>query len=213
MRTIDLQTWPRREHFEIYNSFDHPHFGMCANVDLTEFKPYVKDHGLSITMAIVYMITRTANQIPEFRFRIHPGEVVEHEVVHPSTTILAGDDLFTFSWFDYFESFSLFSAKAAERIEAAKLHPSLKDLPGRDDFLFMTAIPWVTFTSFIHPMHLQPPDSVPRFAWGKFFQQGDRLFMPLGVQAHHALMDGVHMGRFYQTIQDYFDQPESVLDS
>jgi chloramphenicol O-acetyltransferase type A len=213
MRTIDLQTWPRREHFEVYNSFDHPHFGMCANVDLTEFQPYIKDRSLSITLAIVYLITRTANQIPEFRYRIQSGGVVEYDVVHPSTTVLAGDDLFTFCWFDYCESFPLFRAHAVERIEAAKMHPSLKDFPERDDFIYMTAIPWVTFTSFIHPIHLQQPDSIPRFAWGKIFHQGDRSFMPLGVQAHHALMDGIHMGRFYQTIQEFFHQPESVLDS
>jgi chloramphenicol O-acetyltransferase type A len=37
MRSIDLRTWPRREHFQLYSSFDHPHFGLCANVDLTAF--------------------------------------------------------------------------------------------------------------------------------------------------------------------------------
>jgi chloramphenicol O-acetyltransferase type A len=54
---------------------------------------------------------------------------------------------------------------------------------------------------------------VPRFAWGKFFDEGERRKMPLGVQAHHALMDGVHVGRFYETVQDYLDQPDAVLGS
>lgn len=211
MRTIDLQTWPRRDHFRLYSTWDHPHFSMCANVDLTEFHPFVKQMGFSITVVIAYLITRTANSIPEFRYRIRPEAVVEHEVVHPSTTILTRDDLFTFCWFDYHESFRLFSVNAVERVASAKLHPTLENIPGRDDFLYMTAIPWVSFTSFIHPMHLQPPDSVPRFAWGKFFQENDRLLMPLGVQAHHALMDGFHMGKFFTIIQDYFHQPEVVL--
>jgi len=211
MRTIDLQSWPRYEHFKVFNTFDHPHFGMCANVDLTKFQPFVKQNGFSITVAIVYLITRTANRIPEFRYRIRPEGVVEHEVVHPSTTIMSGDDLFTFCWFDYYESFPRFSTGAAERIDSAKLHPTLENISGRDDFLYMTAIPWVSFTSFIHPMHLQPPDSVPRFAWGKFFQEGERVMMPLGVQVHHALMDGFHMGRFYLTIQEFFHQPEVAL--
>jgi chloramphenicol O-acetyltransferase type A len=184
---------------------------MCANVDLTEFHPFVKQMGFSITVVIAYLITRTANSIPEFRYRIRPEAVVEHEVVHPSTTILTRDDLFTFCWFDYHESFRLFYVNAVERVASAKLHPTLENIPGRDDFLYMTAIPWVSFTSFIHPMHLQPPDSVPRFAWGKFFQENDRLLMPLGVQAHHALMDGFHMGKFFTIIQDYFHQPEVVL--
>jgi chloramphenicol O-acetyltransferase type A len=77
--------------------------------------------------------------------------------------------------------------------------------------LFMTAIPWVSFTSFMHPMNLQPPDSVPRFAWGKFFKDGDRIKMPLGVQVHHALMDGIHVGRYYNAVQEYLGMPESTL--
>jgi chloramphenicol O-acetyltransferase len=38
---------------------------------------------------MVYAITRAANAIPEFRYRIRPGQVVEHEVVHPGITVLA----------------------------------------------------------------------------------------------------------------------------
>jgi chloramphenicol O-acetyltransferase type A len=75
----------------------------------------------------------------------------------------------------------------------------------------MSAIPWVSFTSFNHPMHYHPSDSVPRFAWGKVFTQGERKLMPLDVQGHHALMDGIHMGKYYAAVQGYLDVPGSVL--
>ena len=211
MRHINLETWSRHEHFKVFSAFDHPHFSMCANVDLTIFYPVVKQRGLSSNVAIVYVIARAANAIPEFRYRIRAGKVVEHEIVHPATTILTDEDLFTFCTFDYTEDFSLFAARAAEQIAYVKEHLTLEDEPGRDDLLFMTAIPWVSFTSFMHPMHLQPADSVPRFAWGKFFEDGEFLKMPLDVQAHHALMDGVHMGRFYAEVQGYLRHPDSVL--
>jgi chloramphenicol O-acetyltransferase type A len=211
VRTIDMQTWSRREHFKVFSAFDHPHFGLCANVDLTTFYPVVKQRGISFTVAIVYVLARAANAIPEFRYRIRPGDVVEHEIVHPSATILTDEDLFSFCTFDYIENFSEFAARAAERIAYVKEDPTLKDEPGRDDLLYMTAIPWVSFTSFMHPMHLQPADSVPRFAWGKFFEDGEFLKMPLGVQVHHALMDGVHVGRFYVEVQDHLRHPGSVL--
>jgi chloramphenicol O-acetyltransferase type A len=69
----------------------------------------------------------------------------------------------------------------------------------------------VAFTSFMHPIHLHPPDSVPRFAWGKFFVDGPCLKMPLGVQANHALMGGIHVGKLYAQVQEYFQNPEIVL--
>jgi chloramphenicol O-acetyltransferase type A len=57
-------------------------------------------------------------------------------------------------------------------------------------------------------MYLQSADTVPRFAWGKFFKEGENLKMPLSVQAHHALMDGIHMGKYYKKVQDYLRQPD-----
>ena len=118
--------------------------------------------------------------------------------------------MFSFCFVDYVEDFSAFAAKAAERIAFVKEHPWVHEVP-QDDLLYMTAIPWVSFTSFLHPMQLQPADSIPRFAWGKFFQDGDSLKMPLGVQGHHSLMDGVHIGKFYAKVQGYLHQPEVVL--
>ena len=184
---------------------------MCANVDLTAFYSFVKQRDISFTVATVYILARAANAIPEFRYRIRAGEVVEHEIVHPSGTILTGDDLFTFCTFDYIEDFSKFSVGAAERITYVKEDPTLIDKPGRDDLLYMTAIPWVSFTSFMHPLHLRPADSVPRFAWGKFFEEGGFLKMPLSVQGHHALMDGLHVGRYFTEVEDYLHHPDSVL--
>jgi len=184
---------------------------MCANVDLTAFYPVVKQRGISFTVATVYVLARAANAIPEFRYRIRAGEVVEHEIVHPAATILTDDDLFSFCTFDYIEDFSLFAARAAAQIAYVQEHPTLEGEPGQDDLLYMTAIPWVSFTSFMHPLQLHPADSVPRFAWGKFFEEAKFLKMPLSVQGHHALMDGIHMGRFYAEVQGYLQQPGVVL--
>jgi chloramphenicol O-acetyltransferase type A len=220
MRYIDMENWPRRNHFEVFNAFDYPHFSMCANVDLTAFYPAVKQRGYSMSVSIVYLLARASNAIAEFRQRIRGDAVTEHgvvehgvvlhEVVHPSVTVMGEGDLFTFCTMDYHEDFPAFAAGAAERIAYVKTHPTLDD-HGRDDLLFLSAIPWVSFTGVTHPIHMNPVDSVPRFVWGKFFEEGGRLKMPLSVQVHHALMDGLHVGRFYELVQGYLDDPESVL--
>lgn len=208
MRTIDMKNWPRRQHYELYSAFDQPHFSLCANVDLSRFYPFIKEQQHSFTIAIVYLIARTANDIPEFRYRIRGGTVIEHELVHPSTTVLTADELFSFCTFTYQPDFKQFAAHAAERIAYVKQHPILSDGPEQDDLLFMTSIPWVSFTSLMHPIHLHPADSVPRLAWGKYFWEGQAIKMPLSIQGHHALMDGLHLGKFYQRFQAYLDQPQ-----
>ncbi|MFN2221006.1 MAG: chloramphenicol acetyltransferase [Chloroflexota bacterium] len=211
MRYIDQANWPRRQHFEIFGSLDYPHVNMCVNVDLTAFYREVKRLGISFNIATVYVIARAANAVPELRQRIRTGEVVEHDVVHPSTTIMSRDNLFSFCAIMYAEEFSLFAARAAECVAMAQAGPSLDDEPGRDDLLFLTAIPWVSFTSFVHPLHWHPVDSIPRFAWGKFFREGQAVKMPLSMQAHHGLVDGLHFGHFFERAQALFDDPAGTL--
>ncbi len=211
MRQMDMQNWSRREQFKAFSKYDHPHFNICANVDLSNFHPVVKRFELSFTAAMVYILTRTANSIPEFRYRIRGQGVIEHETVHPSFTVLLDGDVFSFCSVNYTEDFPLFAERVSKRIAYVREHPILTDEPGKDDQLYMSAMPWVSFTSVMHPLHMNPPDSVPRIAWGKFFEEGPNLKMPLSVQAHHALLDGVHFGRYYSLVQEYLDHPEDVL--
>jgi chloramphenicol O-acetyltransferase type A len=211
MRTIDLSTWRRRKHFEVYNAFDYPHINLCANVDLTALYSFVKQRSLSLNITLVYLFARVANAIPEFRYRIRAGQVVEHDVVHPSSTVLTEGDLFSFCTIPYVADCATFAAQAAASIERMKQQPTLEDEPGQDDLLYMTSIPWVSFTALQHPIHMHPVDSVPRIAWGKFFAADNALKLPLSVQVHHALLDGVHVGRYYTQVQEYLDRPERLL--
>ena len=213
MRYIDMQTWSRRHHFRVFSTFNHPHFSMCANLDVTAFYPFVKRNGYSLTVSMVYVISRASNAIPEFRQRIRGDQVVEHEIVNPGFSMLVDKDLFSFCDVEYTEDFSEFAVRAAKKISYIKAHPDLESNSEKDDVLYMSPIPWVSFTSFAHPMPLHPADSIPRFAWGKFFQESDTLKMPLSVQGHHAVMDGIHMGRYYETVQDYLYHPEVVLSA
>ena len=44
-----------------------------------------------------------------------------------------------------------------------------------------------------------------RISWGRWFWLGDRLLLPFSVQAHHALVDGVHLGQFIDALQKKLD--------
>ena len=211
MRTIDLQSWPRRHHFEAFKDFHEPRFDMCANVDLTAFRPVVKEVGSSFTIAILYVITRAANSIPAFRQRIRGEAVIEHDVVNPSSTILVDDDLFSFATYEYDEDYPTFADGAAAEIAKVRRDPWIRADQGRDDLFYMTAIPWVSFTSFRHASLAMPADSVPRMAWGKAFERDGRTLMPLEIEAHHAVVDGLHVGRFYETVQGHLDRPGAWL--
>ncbi len=45
-------------------------------------------------------------------------------------------------------------------------------------------------------------DSNPRMSWGKYEEDfRGRLMMPLTIAAHHGLVDGIHIGRFYENVE------------
>lgn len=209
LRHIDMETWPRRQHFQFFHGIAQPHAGLCANVDISLLRNAVKQGGYSINTAIIYVLTAAANAVPEFRQRIRGDDVIEHEIVHPATTILAEGHLFSFCTFGYTADFAAFAAHVGEQIAYRQANPSLEDEPGRDDLLFLSAVPWVSFTAVFHPMR-QPVDSIPRITWGKFFEENGKFKMPLSVQGHHALMDGFHMGQYYETVQAKLDRPNFI---
>jgi len=62
-----------------------------------------------------------------------------------------------------------------------------------------------------HARDTKHPDSIPKIALGKLTQNGDRMRMPLSIEVHHGMMDGLHVGQFIHTLQELFNQP-SLLD-
>jgi chloramphenicol O-acetyltransferase len=54
-------------------------------------------------------------------------------------------------------------------------------------------------------------DSVPKIIFGKYEVEGGRVRLPVSVEVHHALMDGVHVGRYFERLQEHFTAPAAVL--
>ncbi|MFM8320254.1 MAG: CatA-like O-acetyltransferase [Chloroflexota bacterium] len=208
MHLIDLDAWPRRRHYELFRRFDYPHFNMTAPVDVTRFYAAVKARRASYTIAAIFAVSTAANRLVEFRWRMRGDQVVEHDTVDPAPTLLGDDDLFSYYSVPYINDYTQFAGRAQAAIERTRRQPSLADEPGRDDYLFLSAIPWVSFTGISHPIHLNPDDSTPRISWGKLTGSAGALSMPVSVQVNHALVDGVHVGRFYTLLQTLLDAPD-----
>ncbi|WP_428242385.1 CatA-like O-acetyltransferase [Gynuella sp.] len=205
MQYIDLEQWPRYQHFKLFKDFDFPHFNLSANVDITRYLAMVKKQNYSFTLAMVHLLSHAANLRTDFRLRIEGESVVEYDAVHPSITMQTGGDLFSYCRLEYSDQLNQFIADSNTSVNSVKANPTVT-FSSRKDLLYITSIPWVSFTSLKHPAHRDPQDSIPRLAFGKYFRTGDQVMMPLSVQVHHGLMDGIHVGQYYQTVQELLDQ-------
>ena len=208
MKYIDIENWPRREHFHFFSGMDYPHFNICANLDISQLHPFLKKHGLPFFTSVLYLSARAANSIKELRYRIRDGMVVEHETVSTAITVMGNNEVFGYCTIEYRADPEEFMAKAAEVIAKTKENPTITEDSTRDDVFYYTTIPWISFTSLVHPINLNPIDSIPRISWGKYFKSEGCLLLPHSVQAHHGLIDGLHIGKYFTLLQELLDQPE-----
>ncbi len=210
-REIDIEKWARKAHYEFFKAMDYPHFNICANVNITHFYAYIKSKSLSFYTSMIYITTKVANEIPEFRYRTSANGVIEYDLIHPSFIIMAQPEVFSFCSVDYSNDLDTFAKAVKEKTESLQNTVNLVNEQNQDDQIYITSMPWVTFTSLSHPINIKSVDSIPRIAYGKYFNENDSLKMPLSVQVNHIVMDGVHVGKYFERLQEILDKPEDYL--
>ena len=210
---LDVATWSRRDLFEFFINYDNPYFNVCLRLDVTELLSWLRGRAkVSVSLANHYFALRVANEIELFHYRLQDDRVLVHEVINGGTTVLLPDETFTFAYFDYHEDFAEFMKRAQESVAQTIAKPTFQPTP-RDNLIHFTALPWLSFTSFAHARKRGRGDSVPRIAFGRFVKENDRTWMPFSVEVHHALMDGLHVGRYVNRLQEALDNPGEFLSA
>jgi chloramphenicol O-acetyltransferase type A len=202
---LDLDSWPRRAHFDFFRRYEHPFWGVCTTVDVTTARNRCeRPGGPSFFLLTLHASLVAANQVAEFRQRLRGERVLVHETIHGGSTVLLANDTFVFAYFEFDPDFDLFARRAAGVLDATRAGPGkLAPRPDRDDLLHYSVLPWIPFTSFTHARRHDPEDSVPKIVFGKARTgTGGRWSMPVAIDVHHALVDGLHVGRFLDGFQE-----------
>lgn len=204
-REIDIDAWERKATFEFFRDYEDPYFNIAANLDVTRLYRFCKENEIAFSLATLFLSLQAANEIREFRLRMIGETVVEFDRVEGTQTILNDDETFSFCYFelkdDIFE-FDRAGKAAREKYKALKTFDVEAD---RIDLIYYSAIPWVTFTSFKHASRRDNRQTVPRMVFGKMAENGATRQMPFSVEAHHALVDGIHVGKLFSLFQTKLD--------
>lgn len=201
-RSLDLGSWNRSEHFELFRGFASPFFSVCVDVDVTDAWNRCRRPGSpSFYVATLFHSLRAANETESFRMRIRSDGVWVHGRVRASATILRDDETFGFGIFPPAATLEEFGRHAIGEIAAAKrVAPLVLPRPGEDDLIYHSSLPWMRFTAFTNALN-DGKDSVPRVVFGKCAEQGGRRLMPVAVEVHHALVDGLDVARYLERFQ------------
>ncbi len=201
-RTLDISSWPRKKTYLFFREYDHPFFNVCADVDVTHLYNSVKERNASFFIASLFCSLKAANELEPFRYRLKGEEVIICDTVSAGSTVLNEDETFGFCYFDYRKEYPEFERLASQTLAQYKAGDLKMD--ARDDMLDVihySVLPWVSFTSFSHARRMSKEDSIPKIVFGKYREEKGEMKMPVSVEVHHALMDGLHMGRYFQNLQ------------
>lgn len=196
---LDLEQYPRRAHFEYFRKMANPYVGITVEVDITDFLRDCRERGYPFFLTFLHTVSRAANAVPELRQRIMGEDIVIFDCCDTSHTVLCDDGTYSYCRLDCARPLEEFLPEAAKAHADAKLHPTLDDGDDALGLLFLSCLPWVSYTALVQPIPM-PADSNPRITWGKYFSRGDRTLLPVTLLAHHALVDGIHLFAFYEAL-------------
>jgi chloramphenicol O-acetyltransferase type A len=206
--TVDLETWPRREHYELFKGLDHPFFSVTAEVDLTDWLSALRAAGLPFYPSLVHRVTAAANAVEALRTRMRGDTVVIHDRIDVSFTVPWREELFNFCTVAFDPDLETFLARCEPAVQRARTAPHLLlDEAHRDDMIYVSSAPWFAFTGLTQVGDAKTGDSFPRVAWGKLVERDGRSTVALNIQLHHAVADGLHVARFFEHLQAGLAEP------
>lgn len=191
----------------MFQSFAQSTINQTVLLDITALLKHIKEVGWKFYPTIIFLLSKVVNRHTEFRMAIKDNELVIWNEVHPSYTIFHNEtETFSSLWSHYDGNIHHFQHVYAE--DMARYGNNLSYWPkgeSLENIFFVSAIPWVSFTSFnINVANMQNFFS-PMFTIGKYYNQDGKVMLPLAVQVHHSVCDGFHVARLINELQEISD--------
>lgn len=201
---VDEKNWKRALHCSIFRNSVEPAFCVTFELDITNFQQKVREQHYSFTMALIYAVSKCANEIEEFRYRFIDGKIVLYDRIDTAFTYLNKEtELFkvvNVEMQDTMEGYVTVATKAAMEQQAYFTGPL-----GNDVFQF-SPMPWVSYTHISHTNAGKKDNATPLFDWGKYFERDGKIILPFSVQVHHSFVDGLHIGKLANKLQKFLDE-------
>ncbi|WP_289024469.1 chloramphenicol acetyltransferase [uncultured Salegentibacter sp.] len=207
MKIIDIESWNRKEHYHFFSKMDSPFFGITTEVDCSLAYKKAKEKGHSFFATYLHKSMIAVNAVEELKYRIVDDKVVAFPIIHAGATIGREDGTFGFVFVNFSNNFQTFNTQLQEEIKAVHNSTGLRlnndDL--NKDLIRHSTLPWTSFSGLLHPTNFNNKESVPKITFGKFSIREGKKYLPVSIEAHHGLVDGLHLSRYLQEFQLQLD--------
>lgn len=195
-RVVDMTDDPRRAQFDCFRTMANPYLSVTVPCDITPLYTTIRANDLPFFPTLLHCAVNAANDVPEFRRRLKGDTVAEYDRCFSSHTVALENGSYCYCVLDCAKPLTEFLPYAEAEIARAVAAPSLDDGDDPDALVFVSSLPWLSFTSLSLPMP-NPPDSNVRLTFGKYYERDGKTLLPLNVTVNHALVDGRHVAAFF----------------
>ncbi len=195
---IDLERWERKEYYLHFMNEVVCSYAATVHMDITPLK------GQRLYPAMLWLLTKTVNRMPEFRVGLRPEGPGIYDMLHPSYTLFHREGKnFTCVWTAYRENYREFLRAYEEDVATYGNSDRYIAKSGRPENSFdVSMVPWLPFTAFNINVYDDGHYLLPIFTMGKYEDRDGKRLLPLAIQVHHAVCDGYHVGRFVALLQE-----------
>lgn len=208
-KTIDFETWPRREHFQYYTEKLKVNYSMTARLDVTRLRGECNRKQYHFYSAFVWCASNVVNQMECTRMmRDEEGHPGIWETIHPNYTIFHPENhTFSDCWTCYDPEFEKFYDAMRKDIADAEKVRGIKAKEGQPmNFFCISCIPWLDYTGYATTTSGDRVALFPIITFGKYEKRDGSYTLPLTLTIAHAAMDGWHTSEFFRRMQEELNQ-------
>lgn len=197
-KIIELNTYKRLDHFNHFRSYSYQSVGVTVDVDVTSLIEFCKKNSYSFYLLFIHCVALAADEVPELRQRIIDNQIVEYDECPTSHIELLNDSTYCYCTLHHHMPLNEYIEIANKTRQLATCKASIIEDDEKDSFYFITCLPWFKYSQFIQPTG---EETNPMICWGKYeLDFKNRYMLPVTIQANHALVDGIHLGMFYENL-------------
>lgn len=202
---IDKSTWKRTPYFNHFFNQIRCTYSITTNIEITKLMQLKEQNAINLYPLLIYIVTKAVNNHEEFRTSINnKGELGIWDVLHPCYTVFHQEsETFSNIWTDWNENINIFIGnynRDKDKYGNIEGISAKQDVP--DNTFPISSLPWTTFTGFNLNIFADGSFLLPIFTYGKYIKKEGKFFIPLSIQAHHAVCDGFHTSRLINEIQE-----------
>ena len=205
MRELDLESWNRKDIFNLYYQYDIPQISLCTPLEVTKVYDFAKSKNLSFYFCMCHIFYSALLKFEEFMIRSINGKIVVEDGEYSSICAKKpGEEIFKIVDNRYYPDIEKYCNETKKKLQSqtAFMEPLPPGVRRSQVIAYISCAPWFEFTHITHPQDVQRNSFVPHVSFDKMKtnEKGER-WVNVSLQVNHAAIDGTLIARLLDEVK------------